>query len=92
MTLTTRLQDDVKTAMRGRDRARLAVLRMVLAAIKQREIDERITLQDDEVLKVLDKMGKQRRDSLEQFNTAGREDLATQEQFELDIIAEYMPE
>ena len=92
MSLKTRILDDVKTAMRNRDRERLAVLRLVTAAIKQREVDERIELDDDDVLRVLDKMNKQRRESLEQYTNAGRDDLAAQERFELELIKTYLPE
>ena len=92
MPLKTRILDDVKTAMRNHDRERLAVLRLVTAAIKQREVDERIELDDDDVLRVLDKMNKQRRESLEQYTNAGRDDLAAQERFELELIQTYLPE
>ena len=78
--------------MRARDRDRLSVLRMVSAAIKQREVDERIELDDSQVLAVLDKMCKQRRESLEQFEAAGRHDLARKEGFELGVVQSYMPE
>jgi uncharacterized protein YqeY len=92
MSLKIRIQDDVKAAMRARDKARLAVLRMTTAAIKQKEVDERVELDDTGVLQVLDKMSKQRRESLEQYRSAGRTDLARQEQFELDLLSEYLPE
>ena len=92
MSLKSHILDDVKIAMRNHDRERLAVLRLITAAIKQREVDERIELDDDDVLRVLDKMTKQRRESLEQFTSAGREDLAAQERFELDLIQTYLPE
>ena len=92
MALKTRIQEDVKNAMRARDKARLGVLRMVMAAIKQKEVDERIELDETAVLAVLDKMSKQRRESLEQFEKAGREDLAAQEQFELELLKDYLPE
>jgi uncharacterized protein YqeY len=78
--------------MRAQDRERLGALRLVSAAIKQIEVDERIELNDAQVLAVLDKMIKQRRESLEQFEKAGREDLAAKERFELGIIQAYMPE
>lgn len=87
-----RILDDVKSAMRARDKERLGVLRLITAAIKQREVDERITLDDAGVLQVLDKMVKQRRDSEAQYRGAGREDLAAQEAFELGILGEYLPE
>lgn len=89
--LKTRIQDDVKAAMRARDRALLGVLRLVTAAIKQKEIDERITLDDGAVLSVLEKMLKQRRDSQQQYEQAGRQDLADQESFEIVLIQGYMP-
>jgi uncharacterized protein YqeY len=92
MSLKTRILDDVKTAMRSHDRERLAVLRLITAAIKQREVDERIELGDDDIFGVLDKMNKQRRESLEQYTKAGRDDLAKQESFELDLIQTYLPE
>ncbi len=92
MTLKTEILEDVKTAMRARDQKRLTALRLITAAIKQIEIDERIEVDDQIVLGLLDKMVKQRRESLGQFQTAGRDDLAAQEQFELDLLAIYMPE
>lgn len=92
MSLKQRISEDVKTAMRAQDRDRLAVLRMISAAIKQREVDERIELDDAQVLAVLDKMCKQRRESLEQFEAAGRHDLAKKEGFELGVVQSYMPE
>jgi uncharacterized protein YqeY len=92
MSLKSRILDDVKIAMRSHDRERLAVLRLITAAIKQREVDERIELDDADVLGVLDKMTKQRRESLEQYQNAGRDDLAAQEQFELGLIQTYLPE
>jgi uncharacterized protein YqeY len=92
MSLKVRIQDDVKDAMRARERERLATLRLVTAAIKQREVDERIELDDDQTLAVLGKMVKQRRESLEQYEKAGREDLAAQERLELKIIQTYLPE
>ena len=91
MALKDTLQQDMKTAMRGGDKPKLAVVRLILAAIKQREVDERIELDDAQVTVVLDKMSKQRRDSLEQYENAGREDLAAQERFELEIIQTYLP-
>jgi uncharacterized protein YqeY len=92
MTLKSTIQDDVKSAMRARDQRRLTALRLIMAAIKQIEVDKRIELDDQAVLAVLDKMVKQRRESLEQFNAAGRDDLAAQEQFELELLSVYMPE
>jgi hypothetical protein len=92
MSLKNRIQEDVKQAMRARDRERLAALRLISAGIKQKEVDERIVLGDEQVLAVLDKMVKQRRESLEQYEKAGREDLAARERFELEIIQGYLPE
>jgi uncharacterized protein YqeY len=92
MPLKARIQEDVKNAMRAQQRERLAALRLVTAAIKQKEVDERIELNDEQVLAVLDKMVKQRRESLEQYQQAGRDDLAAKEQFELDLIRGYLPE
>jgi uncharacterized protein YqeY len=91
-TLTARINDDVKAAMKAKDKARLGVLRLITAAIKQREIDERITLNDEQVLAVLEKMIKQRKDSIAQYEKAGRDELAQQEAFEIGIIQAYMPE
>lgn len=92
--LKARITDDMKSAMRAKDKERLGTVRLILAAIKQREVDERISLDEDDaqVLAVLEKMRKQRRDSIEQFQKAGREDLVAKEAFELDIIQEYMPQ
>jgi len=91
-TLKGQIQEDVKSAMRARDQRRLTALRLITAAIKQVEVDQRIEMDDTGVLAVLDKMVKQRRDSLEQYQSAGRDDLAAQEKFELDLIANYLPE
>ncbi|VAW82598.1 Transamidase GatB domain protein [hydrothermal vent metagenome] len=92
MALRDTLQQDMKTALRGGDKPKLGVVRLILAAVKQREVDERIELDDAQITVVLDKMSKQRRDSLEQYEKAGREDLAAQERFELDVIKTYLPE
>ena len=92
MSLKVQIQEDVKTAMRAREQRRLTALRLITAAIKQIEIDKRIEMDDPAVLAVLDKMVKQRRDSLEQYENAGRDDLAAQEQFELELISVYLPE
>ncbi|MGV6827426.1 MAG: GatB/YqeY domain-containing protein [bacterium] len=86
------LQDQMKAAMKGGDKARLGVIRLILAAVKQREVDERIELDDQQVLLVLDKMVKQRRDSVTQYEAAGRNELADQEKFEIGIIQEFLPE
>lgn len=90
-TLKDRLTDDMKQAMRAKDKERLNVLRMALAAIKQREVDERITLDDAQILAVLDKMIKQRKDSIDQFGKAGRDDLVATEAFELEVLQTYLP-
>jgi len=90
--LKSRILDDVKSAMKAQEKSRLAALRLITAAIKQREVDERIELDDSQVLAVLEKMIKQRRDSIEQYQKAGRQELADQEQSEIDIIESYMPE
>ena len=89
--LKSRIQDDMKTAMKAGDKPRLGVIRLMLAAIKQREVDERIELDDTQTLAVLDKMVKQRRDSISQYEGAGREDLAEVERFEVGVIQEYLP-
>ena len=91
MSLKQRLDEDVKAAMRARDRDRLGTLRLITAAIKQREVDERIVLDDAQVLAVLDKMVKQRRESIAQFDAAGRTDLADKERLELGILQEFLP-
>lgn len=90
--LKTRISDATKAAMKARDKARLAALRLINAEIKRVEVDERRELGDDDVLAVLNRMVKQRRDSLAQYRDAGRDDLADQEQGELDLIAEFLPE
>lgn len=89
--LKQRISDDMKSAMRAKEKQRLGVIRLILAAIKQVEVDERIELDDAKVLAVLDKMLKQRRDSIEQYTNAGRTELADKELFEVDIIQAYMP-
>ena len=91
MSLKTQLTDDMKTAMKAGDKVRLGVIRLINAAIKQREVDERIELDDAAVLAVLEKMVKQRRDSISQFDAAGRDDLAGIERDEMAIIEHYLP-
>jgi uncharacterized protein YqeY len=91
MSLKTRITDDMKAAMKGGDKPRLATIRLIQAAIKQREVDERIELDDSQVLAVLERMLKQRRDSLTQFEAAGRDDLAAQERYEIEVLQVYMP-
>ena len=82
----------MKTAMKGGDKPRLAVIRLMLAAMKQVEVDERIELDDTRVIAILDKMVKQRRESISQFGPAGRDDLVVKEQAEIDIISEFLPQ
>jgi uncharacterized protein len=91
MSIKDRIQQDMKDAMRAREKARLATIRLIMAAIKQREVDERIELDDTQVITVLDKMIKQRRESISQFETAGRDDLVATEQQEIEVIAPYLP-
>lgn len=91
MSLKDRITEDMKAALRARDGARLSAIRLLLAAIQQREVDERITLGDAEVVSVIEKMLKQRRDSLQQFEAAGRQDLADKEKFEVTVLQAYMP-
>jgi len=89
--LKQRLVEDMKTAMKAGEKRRLGVIRLINAAIKQREVDERIELDDTQVLAVLDKMLKQRRDSIAQYEVAKREDLAEQERYEIGVCQEYLP-
>ena len=91
MSLKARLTEDMKTAMKAGEKERLGVIRLVNAAIKQREVDERIELDDTQVLAVLEKMLKQRKDSVTQYEGAGREDLAAVERFEIGVIQAYLP-
>jgi uncharacterized protein YqeY len=86
------ITEDMKTAMRAQDKERLATIRLILAAIKQREVDERIELTDEHVLTILDKMQKQRRESITQFEAASRKDLADKEIAEMAVIQQYLPE
>ncbi|KJG14198.1 glutamyl-tRNA amidotransferase [Photobacterium iliopiscarium] len=92
MTLIERLKGEQIAAMKARNKPRLGAIRLVLAAIKQREVDEKITLSDDDVLVVLTKMVKQRRDSVAQYEAAGRQDLADIEHAEISVLAEFMPQ
>ena len=89
--LKQRITEDMKTAMKGGDKPRLGAIRLILAALKQREVDERIALDDTQVLHTLEKMLKQRRDSVTQYEAAKREDLAAQERFEIGVIEAYLP-
>jgi uncharacterized protein len=91
MTLKERITEDMKSAMRSGDKDRLGTIRMLLAAIKQREVDERIALDDTQVLAVLEKMVKQRRESIVQFEAGGRADLAAKETAEVTLLQGYMP-
>lgn len=92
MSLKDRIGDDMKSAMRARDAERLSAIRMLVAAIRQKEIDERIELDDAQTIAVIDRLGKQRRDSIAQYEQAGREDLAARERFELDVLSGYLPQ
>jgi uncharacterized protein YqeY len=92
VTLKEQIQTDMKVALRAGERPRLGCIRLILAAIKQREVDERISLDDTQTLAVLEKMAKQRRESIEQFAAAGREDLKAAEEAELEWIRGYLPE
>lgn len=91
MALKDKITDDMKAALRGGDKPRLGVIRLILAAVKQREVDERIQLDDIQVLAVLDKMLKQRRESIAQYEKGGRTDLVAQEQAEIATIQTYLP-
>jgi uncharacterized protein YqeY len=92
MSLKDQITEDMKTAMRAKDTARLGTVRLLLAAMKQREVDERITLTDADVLSIIDKMIKQRRDSITAFEAVGRQDLADAEKFETGVLQGYMPQ
>lgn len=92
MTIKDRLSNDLKDAMRARDKKTLDTLRLVTAAVKQVEVDERIVVDEERMLVILDKLAKQRKESIAQFQAAGRDDLVAQEQFELDLISQYLPE
>jgi len=89
--IKNKISDDVKAAMRSKDKKRLGALRLIQAAFKQKEVDERIELNDDQSIVILDKMAKQHRDSISQFKEANRNDLVEIEEFELNIIEEYLP-
>ena len=92
MTLKQQISDDMKNAMRAKDSARLGAVRLLLAAIKQKEVDERIELDDAAVINIVEKQLKQRKDSASQFQAAGRIDLADQENFEISVLNAYMPQ
>ncbi len=90
--LTDRIKEDMKAAMKGGNKARLGVIRLILAAIKQVEVDERITLDNERVIQVLDKMLKQRRESIRQYAEAGRNDLVAIEEAEIPVIQDFLPQ
>jgi uncharacterized protein YqeY len=92
MSLKNRISDDMKAAMRARDAERLSAIRLLLAAVKQREIDERVELDDAQIVGVVDKQVKQRRDSIAQYEQAGRQDLAERERAEIDVLSAYLPQ
>jgi uncharacterized protein YqeY len=92
MSLKDRIGEDMKAAMRARDADRLSAIRMLVAAVRQKEIDERIQLDDAQTIAVVERLSKQRRDSIEQYEKAGRHDLAAREKFELDVLAGYLPQ
>ena len=89
--LKQRIHDDMKTALKAGEKQRLGTIRLIMAAIKQREIDGKITADDTEIVAILEKMTKQRRESISQYQTANRQDLVDVEQAELEVIAQYMP-
>jgi len=92
MTLKERIQEDMKAAMRARDAARLSAIRLLLAAMTQKEVDERQPLTDADVLGIIEKMVKQRRESIAQYEKAARQDLADQEKFEIGVLGGYLPQ
>ena len=92
MTLKDRINEDMKTAMRARETAKLSAIRLLNAAIKQREVDERITLDDAQVVSAVEKLIKQRKDSIMQYEAAKRQDLADAEKFELEVLSAYLPQ
>lgn len=92
MSLKQQITEDMKTAMRAKETARLGAIRLLLAAMKQREVDERVELSDADVVAIIEKMNKQRRDSISQYEAAGRQDLADVEKFEMSVLADYMPQ
>lgn len=92
MSLKDRITEDMKQAMRAKDSARLSALRLLLAAIKQREVDERVSLDDAQVIAVVEKMIKQRRESIAQYEKGGRQDLADAEKFEIGVLQAYLPQ
>lgn len=91
MSLKERINEDMKSAMRARETAKLGAIRLLMAAMKQREVDERITLDDTAIIAITDKLIKQRRDSVTQYDAAGRKDLADAERLEIEVLSAYMP-
>jgi len=92
MTLKARVTEDMKTAMRAKDQPRLSAVRLLLAAMKQKEVDERVELTDADVLGIIEKMVKQRRESIAQYEKAARADLAAVEKFEIEVLSAYLPQ
>ncbi|MDD4965063.1 MAG: GatB/YqeY domain-containing protein [Gallionella sp.] len=92
MTLKQQITDDMKSAMRAKETARLGAIRLLLAAMKQREVDERIELSDTDIIAIIEKMNKQRRDSISQYEAAGRQELADVEKFEMSVLQNYLPQ
>ena len=92
MSLKAKITDDMKAAMRAKDAPRLSAVRLLLAAMKQKEVDERVELTDTDIVTIIDKMIKQRRDSISQFEKGGRQDLADTEKFEVSVLQAYMPQ
>jgi len=92
MSLKARITEDMKTAMKAKEANKLSAIRLLLAALKQKEVDERVELDDAAVVAIIEKLTKQRKDSVTQYETAGRQDLADAEKFEIDILAAYLPE
>ncbi|MGA0449296.1 MAG: GatB/YqeY domain-containing protein [Methylophilaceae bacterium] len=92
MSIRQTISDDMKTFMRAKDSARLGAIRLLQAAIKQKEVDDRIELNDDQIFSVIQKMLKQRKDSIEAYQKASRQDLIDQEQLEIEVLSKYMPE
>ncbi|MDX2217900.1 MAG: GatB/YqeY domain-containing protein [Burkholderiales bacterium] len=92
MSLREKINEDMKAAMKARESEKLAAIRLLQAALKQKEVDERITLTDADILAILDKMVKQRKDSIEQYKAGNRPDLVAKEEFELSVLAAYMPQ
>ena len=92
MSLKQQITDDMKSAMRAKETARLGAIRLLLAAMKQREVDERIELTDTDIIAIIEKMNKQRRDSISQYEAAGRLELADVEKFEMSVLQNYLPQ